>query len=87
MEFYKSKAILRIASVALFFLIWQTASLFINIELLPSPVEVLSKIIEEAKTNELFFHTLITLKRVFISFFIAMFIGTFLGFIWEETKS
>ena len=28
---------------------------FINIELLPSPVEVFSKIIEEAKTNELIF--------------------------------
>ena len=86
MEFYKSNAILRIASVALFFLIWQTASLFINIELLPSPAEVLSKVIEEAKTNELFFHTFITLKRVFISFFIAMFIGTFLGIYMGRNK-
>jgi len=85
-EFYKSNAILRIASVALFFLIWQTASLFINIELLPSPAEVLSKVIEEAKTNELFFHTFITLKRVFISFFIAMFIGTFFGIYMGRNK-
>ncbi len=86
MEFYKSNAILRIASVALFFLIWQTASLFINIELLPSPAEVFLKIIEEAKTNELFFHTFITLKRVFISFFIAMFIGTFFGIYMGRNK-
>ena len=86
MEFYRSNAILRIASVALFFLIWQIASLFINIELLPSPAEVFSKIIEEAKTNELFFHTFITLKRVFISFFIAMFIGTFFGIYMGRNK-
>ena len=87
MESLRSNAILRIASVALFFSIWQISTLFINIELLPSPAEVLSKIVEEAKTNELFFHTFITLKRVFISFVIAMFIGTFLGFIWEEIKN
>ena len=86
MEFYRSNAILRIASVALFFSIWQISSLFINIELLPAPSEVLSKIIEEAKTNELFFHTFITLKRVFISFFIAMFIGTFFGIYMGRNK-
>ena len=79
MEFLRSNAILRIASVALFFLIWQASSFYINIELLPSPAEVFSKIIEEARTNELFFHTFITLKRVFLSFVIAMFIGAFFG--------
>ena len=57
MESYKFNAILRIASVALFFSIWQISSLYVNVELLPSPVEVFSKIVEEAKTNELFFHT------------------------------
>ena len=86
MESLRSNAILRIASVALFFLIWQTSSLFTNIELLPSPAEVFSKIIEEAQTNELFFHTFITLKRVFLSFVIAMFIGTFFGIYMGRNK-
>ena len=37
------------------------------------------KLLEEAESSELFFHTIITLKRVVISFVIAMFIGTFFG--------
>ena len=86
MGIFRSNAILRIASVALFFSIWQIFSLFINIELLPSPAEVLSKILEEAKTNELYFHTFVTLKRVFISFFIAMFVGTFFGIYMGRSK-
>ena len=45
------------------------------------------KIIEEFESNELIFHTFITLKRVFISFIIAMFVGSFFEFLWEERKS
>ena len=67
----KSNAILRIASVISFFLIWQFSSLFFDVDLLPSPHSVFSKIIEESVNRELFFHTAITLKRVIISFFIA----------------
>jgi NitT/TauT family transport system permease protein len=86
-ESLRSNAILRIASVALFFSIWQISSIFINIELLPSPSEVFSKIIEEARTNELFFHTFITLKRVFLAFVIAMLIGTFFGIYMGRNSS
>ena len=75
----KSNAIIRIASVALFFILWQISSLLLNVELLPTPNDVFLKIIEEAKSSELFVHTMITLQRVFISFLIAMFIGTFFG--------
>ena len=75
----KSNAILRIASVISFFLIWQFSSLFFDVDLLPSPHSVFSKIIEESLNRELFFHTAITLKRVIISFFIAMLLGTFIG--------
>ena len=74
-----SNAILRIASVALFFFIWKVASSLVSIDLLPSPNDVFLKIIEESKSSELFFHTFITLKRVFISFLIAMLVGTFVG--------
>ena len=55
------------------------SSNLVNVDLLPSPKNVLIKLNEEALNNELFFHTLITLKRVFLSFLIAMFIGTFFG--------
>tara|TARA_B100001287_G_scaffold181524_1_gene153062 strand:+ start:80 stop:829 length:750 start_codon:yes stop_codon:yes gene_type:complete len=79
MNAISSNAVLRIASILSFFLIWHLASIFVDVELLPGPDEVSKKIIEEAKSSELFFHTLITLKRVSISFIIAMLIGTFFG--------
>ena len=83
---FKSFAILRFASVFLFFAIWQITSMSLNVDLLPGPKEVFSKIFEEAKSSELFFHTFITLKRVFISFIIAMFIGTFFGIYMGRNK-
>ena len=79
MNAFNSNAVLRIASILSFFLIWYLASIFVDIELLPGPNEVSKKIFEEALSSELFFHTLITLKRVIISFIIAMLIGTFFG--------
>ena len=45
------------------------------------------KSLKNSKSNELIFHTFITLKRVFISFIIAMFVGSFFGILWEERKS
>ncbi len=87
MNTFGYNAILRIASVSLFFLIWQFSSYFLDVELLPSPRNVIIKILEEASNNELFFHTIITLKRVFISFTIAMFIGTFFGIYMGRNKT
>lgn len=74
-----SSAFLRIASISIFFLIWELSSRFLEVDLLPGPENVFEKIIEEFESNDLFFHTLITLKRVFLSFIIAMFIGSFFG--------
>ena len=74
-----SSAFLRIASISIFFLIWELSSRLLEVDLLPGPENVFEKIIEEFESNELFFHTLITLKRVFLSFIIAMFIGSFFG--------
>ncbi|MFL2678878.1 MAG: hypothetical protein ACJ0GH_00670, partial [Alphaproteobacteria bacterium] len=61
MQDIKFNAILRIASVLLFFLIWQLASFLLSVELLPSPKNVFLKLIEEFSSNELVFHTFITL--------------------------
>ena len=79
MNILGSNAIIRLASVLLFFLIWQLCSIFLSVDLLPSPKDVLIKLSEEFSNNELVFHTLLTLKRVFLSFIIAMLIGTFFG--------
>ena len=79
MNLLKTNAILRIASIITFFLIWHISSMFVDIDLLPGPSDVSKKIVEEAQSSELFYHTLITLKRVSISFIIAMLVGTFFG--------
>ncbi len=86
MNLLQSNAVLRSASILLFFFIWQFSSLLFDVELLPGPKEVFIKVIEEAKSSELFIHTFITLKRVFISFVFAMFIGTFFGIYMGRNK-
>ena len=79
MEKGNPNAIIRIASILIFFGLWQISSYFIQVDLLPGPKDVMIKIIEESENNELFFHTAITLKRVVLSFIIAMLIGTVFG--------
>ncbi len=79
MEKSSPNAIIRVASIIIFFGIWQLSSLYLDIDLLPGPKEVYSKIISESEDYEIYYHTAVTLKRVFLSFLIAMFIGTFVG--------
>ncbi len=79
MEKSSPNAIIRVASIIIFFGIWQLSSLYVEIDLLPGPKEVYSKIVSESEDYELYYHTAVTLKRVFLSFVIAMLIGTFIG--------
>ena len=87
MEKNNSNAVIRIASILIFFSLWQISSLYVEVDLLPGPSEVFDKIILEAEDNEIFYHTAITLKRVFLSFIIAMFIGTFFGIYMGRNSS
>ena len=50
----KSNAIIRFASIITFFFIWHVSSIFVDVDLLPGPYDVSQKIIEEAKSSELF---------------------------------
>ncbi len=78
-EKFKSSSLLRVTSIFIFFLMWWISSFLYNNSLLPSPDNVFIKIVDEINNKELFFHTFITLKRVFISFVIAMIIGSVIG--------
>ena len=53
MNLLKTNAILRIASIITFFLIWHISSMFVDIDLLPGS-DVSKKILEEALSSELF---------------------------------
>ena len=66
MNSLQSNAVLRSASILLFFFIWQLSSLLFDVELLPGPKEVFIKVIEEAKSSELFIHTfIVSIKFIF----------------------
>ena len=81
-----SNSLIRISSFVIFFLLWILASSSIDSSLLPGPIEVFRKIQSEYNNSELIRHTFVTLRRVFISFFIAMIIGTIVGIILGRKK-
>ena len=66
-------------SIFLFIILWQGFSLVLNSELFPSFIDILKSLYEHCINKDLIFHLLITLKRVFISFVLAMVIGVFFG--------
>ena len=66
-------------SIFLFIILWQGFSLVLNSELFPSLIDILKSLYEHCINKDLIFHLLITLKRVFISFILAMVIGIFFG--------
>lgn len=66
-------------SIIALFALWQAGSYWISDQLLPSPVTVLERLLDEIAANTLFYHTGVTLLRVIISFSIAMAIGITIG--------
>lgn len=73
-------------SIFLFVILWQTFSVVINSEIFPSFVDILRSLFEHLFYKDLSFHLLVTLKRVFISFVIAMAIGIFFGILMGLNK-
>lgn len=71
---------MRLVSVALFFVIWWIASLFVGHGKLPPPPEVLQVMIAQARTGALFVNLGVTLARVAVSFALAMTLGTAIGY-------
>lgn len=72
-------AIMPLASTSLLLLSWHICALLLNSPLLPTPVEVYWVFIESIYSGELPHHLMATLKRLAISFFLAMTIGSAVG--------
>ena len=66
-------------SIAVLILLWHLSSIVIGPESLPFPLDVLTIIVHEAMSGNLFFHTGVTLWRVVASFTIAMTFGITIG--------
>jgi NitT/TauT family transport system permease protein len=71
---------MRLVSVAVFFVTWWIASLFIGHTKLPPPPEVLQVMFAQARTGALFVNLGVTLARVAVSFALAMTLGTAIGY-------
>lgn len=70
-----------LASVVLLLLFWYAAALIADDpRRLPTPFQVLTRIIEETVKGDLPYHLGVTLLRVVASFTVAMVIGTAIGF-------
>ncbi|MBC6444419.1 MAG: ABC transporter permease [Alphaproteobacteria bacterium GM202ARS2] len=58
---------------------WLICAHWAQVEHLPTPAEVFAAIIDQTQSGELFYHVTITLLRVLVSFFLALFIGAAIG--------
>ena len=84
---FKNDFIRRAISIVILVLIWHLFSYFINDKnIFPSPLDV-GKSIQYHSQNGLFFHVGVTLFRVFVSFFLAMFIGSAIGIVMGRKKT
>src|SRR5215475_7707336 len=69
----------RLASLAIFFVAWYIGSTLAGEQMLPSPARVASTVAAEARSGDLFFNLAVTLARVFLAFALAMTAGTAIG--------
>ena len=83
----ESRYSLKVISLFLFFCVWQIASIWIDVDILPSPGRVASSIYEHLLSGELLSSVLITLARVAVSFFIAMAFGIAIGVLMGRSQN
>ena len=67
--------LIKLLSFFLLIIFWLVVSSILNIETLPSPLEVYFKLQKDLSNGSLLYHLSITLYRVLVSFLLAMFIG------------
>jgi NitT/TauT family transport system permease protein len=77
---------IRLVSFALFIATWWIGSLFAGARLLPDPATVFDAILAEARSGALFLHLGATLARVFLSFTLAMALGSALGLLMGRSR-
>lgn len=76
----------RLLSIAVFFMTWWGAALLAGSEKLPPPPAVLAAIATEARSGELFFNLGVTLARVALAFALAMTLGTAIGYLMGRER-
>ena len=82
----KYNFIIKSFSLLVFFFLWESLAFFINSSVFPSFFIIFKILLAEINEGELFFHLGITLYRVFVSFIIALMIGTIVGILMGNNK-
>ncbi len=77
----------RLLSILLLVALWYMAALWWGNSLLPAPDVVVKMIWQEALSGQLWLHLTATLRRVLISFVIAMLIGSVIGIIMGRSRN
>ena len=80
-------SIYRLLSFVTIFVIWILLSLFIEHRLFPSPYDVLIDIWYHLSEGELIADSLATFSRAFISFSIAIILGSIIGYVLAKFKT
>ena len=78
---FSTPSVLRMLSVLVIVAAWQVIALSSGNDLLPGPIQVLTRIWTVLSDGTLIVHLAITLRRVILSFLIAMMIGTAIGMV------
>ena len=68
------------------FILWELLSSFSNPTTFPSLLSIVKTLYSEILDGELIYHLGMTLYRVFVSFFIAMILGVFIGMLMGNYK-
>lgn len=84
MQVLASPILLRLVSLAAFFLLWQLTVSVFSPALLPAPLAVVERLFAQIHSGELPGHLLITLLRVGTSFVLALLMGLLLGMIMGQ---
>ncbi len=77
---------IRSLSLLVFAVFWQLAVIIFEPSLLPTPVAVITSVWHHTESGELPHHLAITLRRVFVSFSIAMVLGMLIGLLLGHYK-
>ena len=85
-NFRSLPSVLRFTSFISILIIWYLLSILIDHRLFASPFDVFSDIHYHLTQGELIKDTLATLSRALISFFIAMFLGSVIGYLLAKYK-
>ena len=82
-----SAFVIRLFSIVAIVVFWHVAAIVFASDLLPTPLQVVMRILQVYEDGSLVHHLLVTLRRVVLSFVVAMIIGTAIGMVMGNKQT